>query len=55
MKSILNGRERFKNKKYSEKACENKKQLKNQRGDIIRMTTRKVIAFSKNQTNLKKQ
>lgn len=47
MKSILNRRERFKNKKLSEKACENKKMLKNQRGDTIRMTNKKSYSIFK--------
>ena len=47
MKSILNGREGFENKKLNEKVCENEKRLKNERSNLIRIGSKQIYILNK--------
>ena len=47
MKSILNGRKGFENKKLNEKVCENEKRLKNERSNLIRIGSKQIYILSK--------
>ena len=47
MKSILNGRKGFENKKLNEKVCENEKRLKNERSNLIRIRSKQIYILNK--------
>ena len=47
MKSILNGRKGFENKKLNEKVCENEKRLKNERSNLIRIGSKQIYVLNK--------
>ena len=47
MKSILNGRKGFENKKLNEKVCENEKRLKNERSNLIRIGSKQIYILNK--------
>ena len=47
MKSILNGRKGFENKKLNENVCENEKRLKNERSNLIRIGSKQIYILNK--------